>query len=96
VLDVLAAEDRLERALDKAVPVRGAVMVVEPSVVRNVDPPLVTVETSAEAIEVTGKVETPPTPSRPEMVVVPVLVKVLPPLVTTVVKVLVATAEEEA
>ena len=92
----VAAEAMLERALDKAVPVRGDVTVVEPKVLKNVDPPLVIVDTRADATEVTGRVETPPTPPRPKTVVVPVLVKVLDPLVTTVVKVLVVMAEDEA
>lgn len=93
---LVAAEAWLERALLRAEPVKLELMVVDPTVDTKVDERLVTVETSAEVVTaVDGSDVAPPTPSRPEIVVTPVLVNVEPPLVITVVKVLVATADEE-
>lgn len=91
-----AAVAWLDRALVRAEPVKAELTTVEPVVDTKVDEPLVTVETSAEVVTAVAGIEVaPPTPSRPEMVVVPVLVRVDPPLVMTVVNVLVAIADDE-
>lgn len=78
-----------------------AATVVLPTVVTKVDEPLVTVETRGETVEL-APVEVPlPEPeAEPEavvkMVVAPVAVRVDPPVVITVVKLLVVTAETDA
>lgn len=100
LVDELRAEDAdeawLERALDRAVPVRAELIVVDPVVVVKVDEPLVTVETRSDVeTAVEGRVVAPPIPLRPDSVVVPVTVKVEPLEVRVAVKVEVATAEEE-
>ncbi|OIW27586.1 hypothetical protein CONLIGDRAFT_440749 [Coniochaeta ligniaria NRRL 30616] len=101
LVDVLRAEEDaaeawLERALDRAEPVRAELIVVDPVVVRKVDESLVTVETSSEVETAEeGTVVAPPIPLRPDSVVVPVTVKVEPLVVRVAVKVDVPTADEE-
>jgi hypothetical protein len=91
-----AAEAWLERALVRAEPLRAELMVVDPVVVVNVDEPLVPVETRSEVLTaVEGRDVAPATPLRPEIVVVPVTVKVEPLVVRVAVKVEVSMADEE-
>lgn len=91
-----ADEASLDRALDRAEPLRAELMVVDPVVVVNVDEPLVTVEARPDVDTADeGSVVAPATPPRPDSVVVPVTVKVEPLEVSVAVKVEVAMADEE-
>lgn len=91
-----ADEAWLERALDRAEPLRAELMVVDPVVVAKVDEPLVTVETRSEVETADeGSVVALATPPRPDSVVVPVTVNVEPLEVSVAVKVEVAIADEE-
>jgi len=91
-----AAEVWLDSALVRAESMRLDRTVEDPVVGTEVEEPLVTVERFPEVeTAVAGRELAPGTPPTPDRVVSPVLVKVDPPLVMTVVKVLVVIAEAE-